>query len=80
MSLDGLKKRLARDTTWITQLGRLEAALRPAGKVVAPQLLPPDYSDAALLFGARVEFVEGPSFRALRYVGEFAQDVATPWN
>jgi hypothetical protein len=79
MSLEGLKKRMARDTEW-TKLGRLEAALKPGGKPVPPEQLPPGEADAALSFGARLEFVENPSFRALRYIGQFAQDDGTPAN
>lgn len=44
------------------------------GKIIAPQLLPPGSSEAALLFGARAEFVEGTSIRGIRYIGQFAQD------
>jgi len=74
MSLDGLKKRMARDKEWPTALARLEAALKPGGKIIAPQSLPPGSSEAALLFGARAEFVEGTSIRGIRYIGQFAQD------
>lgn len=80
MSLDGLKKRQANNAAWLAQLARLEAALRPGGKLVAPELLPPGYPDAELAFGARVEYIDEPAFRAIRYIGQFAQDVATPSN
>ncbi len=78
MSLEGLKKRMARDKEWMAQLGRLEAALKPGGKLVTPELLPPGSSDAAMMFGSRMEYVEGPSVRALRYIGQFAQEDLPP--
>jgi hypothetical protein len=80
MSLDGLRKRMAIDKNWIAPLGRLETALRPGGKALAPEMMPPGNSEAALLFGAREEYVEGPSVRALRYIGQFAQDTFAPSN
>ena len=80
MSLEGLKKRMARDPEWTKALGRLEAALQPGGKPVPPQQLPPGYVEAALMLGTREEIVENQSFRALRYVGHFAQDESPPSN
>jgi hypothetical protein len=80
MSFEGLKKRMARDPEWTKALGRLEAALQPGAKMVPPEQLPPGYADAALMLGAREEMVENQSFRALRYVGHFAQDKSPPSN
>jgi hypothetical protein len=80
MSFEGLKKRMARDPEWTQALARLEAAVKPGGKAVPPGQLPPGEADAALSFGTRLEFVESPSFRALRYIGQFAQDDGTPSN
>ena len=45
-----------------------------------PSQLPPGYVDAALMLGSREEIVENPSFRALRYLGHFAQDESAPRN
>ena len=42
--------------------------------------MPPGNVEAALRMGAREEIVENQSFRALRYVGYFAQDVTPPSN
>jgi hypothetical protein len=58
MSLEGLKKRMVRDPEWTKGLGRLEAALKPGGKTVPPEQLPPGNVEAALRLGAREEFVE----------------------
>ncbi|HYL75378.1 MAG TPA: hypothetical protein VEU96_14295 [Bryobacteraceae bacterium] len=80
MSLEGLRKRMALDQEWAKGLGRLEAALKPGGKTIPPEQLPPGNSEAALLLSAREEMVENQSFRALRYVGFFAQDVVPPSN
>ena len=80
MSLEGLKKRMARDPEWTKGLGRLEAALKPGAKTIPPEQLPPGNVEAALRLGAREEIVENQSFRALRYVGYFAQDVSPPSN
>jgi hypothetical protein len=80
MSLEGLKKRMARDPEWTKGLGRLEAALKPGAKTIPPEQLPPGNVEAALRLGAREEIVENQSFRALRYVGYFAQDVTPPSN
>jgi hypothetical protein len=80
MSFEGLKKRMARDREWTPALGRLETALKPGGKMVPPEQLPPGNIEAALRLGAREEIVENQSFRALRYVGYFAQDVTPPSN
>ena len=80
MSFEGLKKRMARDAEWTKGLGRLEAALKPGGKTVPPDQLPPGYVDAALMLGAREEIVENQSFRALRYLGHFAQEEYPPMN
>src|SRR5258706_1154390 len=80
MSFEGLKKRMARDPEWTKGLGRLEAALKPGGKTVPPEQLPPGNSEAALMLGAREEIVENQWFRALRYVGCFAQDISAPSN
>jgi hypothetical protein len=80
MSLEGLKKRMAGDREWTKGLGRLEAALQPGGKTVPPEQLPPGSAEAALMLGAHEEIVENQSFRALRYIGFFAQDVVPPSN
>ena len=80
MSFEGLKKRMARDREWTPALGRLEAGLKPGGKMIPPEQLPPANIEAALRLGAREEIVENQSFRALRYVGYFAQDVTPPSN
>ena len=80
MSFEGLMKRMARDPEWTKALGRLEAALKPGGKTVPPEQLPPGQVEAALMLGAREELVENQSFRALRYVGHFAQDESPPSN
>jgi hypothetical protein len=82
-SFEGLKKykKMTRPAAeWNKGLERLEAALKPGGQAVPPGQLPPGEADAALSFGARVEVVENPSFRALRYIGQFAQDTGTPSN
>jgi len=80
MSLEGLKKRMARDPEWTKGLGRLEAAIKPGAKTIPPEQLPPGNVEAALRLGAREEIVENQSFRALRYVGYFAQEVTPPSN
>src|SRR5258708_1009717 len=71
---------MARDPEWTRGLGRLEAALKPGGKMVPPEQLPPGNSEAALMLGAREEIVENQWFRALRYVGCFAQGISAPSN
>lgn len=48
--------------------------------MVPPEQLPPGNEEAALRLGAREEIVENQSFRALRYVGYFSQDVTPPSN
>jgi hypothetical protein len=48
--------------------------------MIPPGQLPPGNVEAALRMGAREEIVENQSFRALRYVGYFAQDVTPPSN
>jgi hypothetical protein len=75
MSVEGIKNTPWEDDRWLKGLARLESALKPGGKIPAPDVLPlAVYQDAGLCFWGKQELVEGKGWRGLRWIGWYAQD------
>lgn len=79
MSKEGLTKTQWGDPDWLRSLARLEGALKPGAKLVPPGLLP-HVGDAALMFWGAQKPIEDQSWRGLRWIGGYAQDIGPPFN
>ena len=72
MSLAGLKKAWWGDLEGLAHLARLEQALRQGAKPAKPPRQA--FQDSALAYWGGMEFIEGKSWRGLRWIGSYAQD------
>jgi hypothetical protein len=75
MSVEGIKQTPWEDDRWMPGFARLESALKPRGKIAAPDLLPlAVYLAAHLCFWGKQELIEGKAWLGLRWIGWYAQD------
>ncbi len=75
MRLDGLKKA---DPTRMGDIAELERGIRPGAHPLKPPSM--DLPDAALFNWGRIERLDGKSWRGLRWIAQYAQDIGPLQN